>query len=376
MSTVQAPIVFSFFAGSGFLDLGFEKSNFDVRFVNEFHKPFMAAYKYSRECMGLPSPKYGHHCDSIEDFIYGEKQLLLKNLVETAKKESLVGFIGGPPCPDFSVAGKQEGAIGKNGKLSRVYFELIIKNEPDFFLFENVKGLWRTVKHREFYDEMKNMLEDAGYLLTDRLTNSIEFGAPQDRDRILLFGIHKSKLPKKYTSQSLEKDFYWERNIRFNKAHVLNKALWPTTEIYVENSERSFPVELNDLEELTVEYWFKKNNVDQHPNAHSFFKPKNGLPKFQSIQEGDSSKKSFKRLHRYRYSPTVAYGNNEVHLHPYKSRRLSAAEALAIQTLPAEFHLPQAMTLSNMFKTIGNGVPYLAAKGIAETIYHYLLNIK
>ena len=45
--------IFSFFSGSGFLDLGFETNGFDVEFVNEFHPAFMNAYKYSREKMGL-----------------------------------------------------------------------------------------------------------------------------------------------------------------------------------------------------------------------------------------------------------------------------------------------------------------------------------
>ncbi len=90
------------------------------------------------------------------------------------------------------------------------------------------------------------------------------------------------------------------------------------------------------------------------------------------IDEGDDSKKSYKRLHRWRYSPTVAYGNNEVHLHPYKTRRLSAAEALSLQTLPKEFELPPEMTLTDKFKTIGNGVPFMLSSGIAKTIHDYL----
>ena len=92
----------------------------------------------------------------------------------------------------------------------------------------------------------------------------------------------------------------------------------------------------------------------------------------KSIDEGDVSKKSYKRLHRWRYSPTAAYGNNEVHLHPYKVRRISASEALAIQSLPKEFDLPPEMSLSDMFKTIGNGVPYLLSKALADTIRDYL----
>ncbi|MFH4643319.1 MULTISPECIES: DNA cytosine methyltransferase [Vibrio harveyi group] len=368
--SANQPIIFSFFSGSGFLDLGFEKSGFDVRFVNEFHKPFLDAYIYSRKVMELPEPKYGHFLGSIEDFVTDDKAPELSNYVKDAKADSLVGFIGGPPCPDFSVAGKNKGSEGENGKLSRVYIDAIIKNQPDFFLFENVKGLWRTVKHRAFYDEMKLRLEDAGYILTDRLTNSIEYGVPQDRDRILLFGIHESHVGN-ISSEQLNEEFDWEAKIKFDSKIVLNKDIWPRQEAYAQDSKKVCPASLTEFQELTVEHWFKKNDVYNHPNAKHHFKPQS-MHRFQTILEGDDSKKSFKRLHRWRYSPTAAYGNNEVHLHPYKDRRISAAESLAIQSLPKEFCFPPTMTLSDMFKTIGNGVPYLAAEGLAQTIRRYL----
>ena len=102
-----------------------------------------------------------------------------------------------------------------------------------------------------------------------------------------------------------------------------------------------------------------------------YFEPRS-TTRFNTIQEGDVSKKSFKRLHRWRYSPTAAYGNNEVHLHPYKARRISVSEALAIQSLPKEFVLPKTLSKSEMFKTIGNGVPYLMSKAIAHSIKAFL----
>ena len=98
------------------------------------------------------------------------------------------------------------------------------------------------------------------------------------------------------------------------------------------------------------------------------FKPKAGLKRFLTVDEGDDSRKSYKRLHRYRYSPTACYGNNEVHLHPTEARRISVAEALAIQTAPKEFALPHTMTLTAAFKTIGNGVPVIMAEGLAKMI--------
>jgi DNA (cytosine-5)-methyltransferase 1 len=45
---------------------------------------------------------------------------------------------------------------------------------------------------------------------------------------------------------------------------------------------------------------------------------------------------------------------------------------LAIQTLPANYILPPDITLTDAFKTIGNGVPFVAAHGVAETIYDYI----
>ncbi len=102
------------------------------------------------------------------------------------------------------------------------------------------------------------------------------------------------------------------------------------------------------------------------------FKPRAGLTKFQTISEGDVSKKSYKRLHRFRYSPTACYGNNEVHIHPTEPRRITAAEALSIQSLPKNFILPPEMSLTDKFKTIGNGVPFLLSKAIAHSIYDFL----
>lgn len=321
--------------------------------------------------MNHAEPLYEHHLGSIDEFLIGPQKKRLKQYLTDAKKDGLVGFIGGPPCPDFSVAGKNRGRDGDHGKLTESYINSIIMFKPDFFLVENVKGLLTNKKHSLFYKEMKEKLASAGYLLTDRLTNCIEVGCPQDRDRILLFGIKQSKV-KRGQRAKLTQNFNWNAYLTFDSSVILDKSSWPTTTPYTPDGVLPVPNYLHEREELTIEHWFRKNDVYNHPNAKHHFKPKSGLPKMQTIAEGDVSGKSFKRLHRWRYSPTAAYGNNEVHLHPYKSRRLTASEALAIQSLPKEFELPQDMTLSNMFKTIGNGVPFLMSEAIAKTIRDFL----
>lgn len=362
--------IFSFFSGCGFLDLGFEKSGYEIVLVNEYFSPFLDAYKYARKKMDIPSPAYGYWNTDINSFLSENKDTLRNYITDARKDKSVIGFIGGPPCPDFSIAGKNKGKEGENGKLSRSYVNLIIEMQPDFFLFENVKGLWKTARHRHFFEELKADLSEAGYALTNRLTNALEYGAPQDRDRILLIGIKKKLLSDRCFENNMIINFPWEKHQKF----VLNdvkQLSWPTT------SPFSSDISLGEglPKELTVQHWLEANHVDTHPNGQDYFKPRSGLKRMQTVSEGDVSKKSYKRLHRWRYSPTVAYGNNEVHLHPYKTRRISVAEALALQSLPEEFVLPPDMSLSNKFKTVGNGVPYLLAYGIATTLREYINDV-
>lgn len=368
--------IFSFFAGAGFLDLGFEMSgHYNVVYVNEYHKAFNDIYRHARVKMGISKPIYGNHVEDITSLLETDKMADLKKKIEESRKQALTGFIGGPPCPDFSVAGKNKGKKGENGKLSGTYAEIICRTLPDFFLFENVKGLYRTTKHRKFFEQLKNKFKRAGYNLTEQLINSLEFGAPQDRERIILVGIHRNvvnALDLKTKGKCLE-GFDWDKNKLYSKKEIAS-ANWPRETEYCEDKLLDMPSGI--LEKLTVEYWWRKNDVLHHPNAKMYFKPKAGLVRFQTIAEGDDKKKCFKRLHRWRYSPTAAYGNNEVHIHPYKSRRISVAEALAIQSLPKEFEIPDGISLSDAFKTIGNGVPYMAALGIAHNIYDYISHSK
>jgi DNA (cytosine-5)-methyltransferase 1 len=373
------PKIISFFAGSGFLDLGFELSGFDIVYVNEINPSFMEAYRYSRQKLNLPLPEYGYYDreeGDVNKLTEGEQALRLWSLIQDARRSTdIIGFIGGPPCPDFSIGGKNKGSEGDQGKLSACYIELICKHKPDFFLFENVKGLWKTQKHRIFLETLKYKLKQSGYILCERLINAIEYGVPQDRDRIIIIGFRENLIkdmgikidnPKKVIPEGI---FPWENNILYPRHEVFSYP-WPSIEPFIEDSDLGCPDAI--VPELTVEYWFKKNDVLKHPNSQHHFRPRAGIKRFASVAEGDDSRKSYKRLHRWRYSPTACYGNNEVHLHPYKVRRISVAEALAIQSLPKNFVLPDKMSLTNMFKTIGNGVPFLASKAIAQSIIDFL----
>jgi DNA (cytosine-5)-methyltransferase 1 len=93
-------------------------------------------------------------------------------------------IIGGPPCQDFSQAGKRNEDNGR-GDLTVAYAQLIATMKPKYFLMENVD---RIVKTGKFSQAMK-IWKEAGYGLTPRLLDASYCGVPQKRKRFVVLGI-------------------------------------------------------------------------------------------------------------------------------------------------------------------------------------------
>jgi DNA (cytosine-5)-methyltransferase 1 len=369
------PPILSFFTGAGFLDLGFTMAGFPVIWRNEVCKEFIEGFEYGMDSVGLKHK--GANNSSIVDL--GPNQIA-KEAFNGLGKVSEFGIVGGPPCPDFSVGGKNRGHTGERGKLSLVYINRILELQPTFFLFENVPGLLRTSKHRQFLSHLISLLSKQ-YLVDLRVVNALDYGVPQDRERVILVGFRKSWLCRKYgipqknmgnynellslmlTKPSIKLNavgwFPWEKGRKYTNA----KALFQWPELNPFGNALIMPSGLpSDL--MVGPLICDQNALAILKNSDDIFQPYS--KKFNVIFEGDVSRKSFKRLHRWRYSPAAAYGNNEVHLHPCLPRRLSVREAMRIQTVPDEYALPEDMTLSSKFKTIGNGVPVHLAAALAS----------
>lgn len=215
--------IFSFFSGIGILDLAFEKNGYNIVFVNEYDNLFIESYRYARMQMNLRAPIYGYRNDSAERYARRRgKKNLLALIAQEREKGNLVGFIGGPPCPDFSVAGKNAGVDGENGRLTKIYFDIICRCHPDFFLFENVKGLVKTEKHRAFYKEMMMKVQANDYVIAENVLNALAYGVPQFRERVFMVGIHK----KIYQNEPNTLIFKWDKHALFNTENVLIRT-WP-----------------------------------------------------------------------------------------------------------------------------------------------------
>jgi len=84
--------LFSFFSGSGFLDLGFESSGYNIEFINEIHEPFVQAYLFSRSSLGIP---YAGEVfsDDVIMLTSGKPKNYLKAMIKEARRDQVQYYV-------------------------------------------------------------------------------------------------------------------------------------------------------------------------------------------------------------------------------------------------------------------------------------------
>lgn len=364
----KIPIV-SFFTGGGFLDMGFEEAGFDVVFTNEFDKDFVVLYESGMKGWGEKRGSGKEYKITSPDSIVSLSTEFIEKEAFPEGKPALWGIIGGPPCQDFSINGNLKGFEGVRGKMTVIFFNKIRKMKPAFFLMENVTGLLKCKDHLTRLDTIiKNHCKE-DYYLARFVLNALEYGVPQFRERVFMVGVKKTL----FKPPVLENSFF---DLQFEMRPPLypdarKKYHWPDMNEFgaVITCPLDVPVELC-VEHCLIKPEDREKGV---ANIDECFALKGDAEARRLIREGDTHRPSFKRLHRYRYSPTTCYGNNEVHLHPYENRRLSVREALRIQGVDDSYALPAKPGLSKKFKMTGNGVPVPLARMVAESLRDFVV---
>lgn len=92
-------------------------------------------------------------------------------------------IIGGPPCQDFSSAGKRDENGGRAG-LTTSYAKIVTAIRPRMFVMENVE---RAIKTRTYRNALR-LFKEAGYNLAVAILDASLCGAPQARKRIVVVG--------------------------------------------------------------------------------------------------------------------------------------------------------------------------------------------
>jgi DNA (cytosine-5)-methyltransferase 1 len=160
--------VLSLYCGCGGLDYGFEN-----------HKAYEIVRAYDFDQYAVDTYNLNYPGDKAQKM---DVSHLLEDDFDLGFKPDVI--LGGPPCQDFSSAGKRE--IGERANQTMVFCDSVRKLKPKFFIMENVTNL-KSVG-RVIFDEMKMRLRDAGYGLSVMTIRMWEYGVPQTRTRLVILG--------------------------------------------------------------------------------------------------------------------------------------------------------------------------------------------
>ena len=354
----------SFFTGAMGLDIGLKKAGIDVILACE-------SEKFIRETIKLNNPKL----KVLEDInLYTPEQI--KKAAGLKKNEKVDLIVGGPPCQAFSTAGKRLSINENRGIVFIKFLEVIKKLKPTYFVIENVRGLLsvplKHVPHRKRKGKLKpreekggtlkfilDYLNKCGYKVSFNLYNSANFGTPQVRERIVIVGNKKEKLPYLSPTHS-EHGNYGLKSWNTFKSAV--KGLHNINHDFVK-----FP-------EYRIKY-YKKIKEGQNWKSLPISLQKEALG--SSYFAGGGKTGFLRRLGWNKPSPTLVTDPTMPATdlaHPELNRPLSIQEYKRIQEFPDDWKL--SGSLRNQYKQIGNAVPVSLGKAIGKLIVNHALRKK
>jgi len=153
------------FSGCGGMSLGFRNAGFEIVAAFDNWKPAVEVYK----------DNFNH---PIYDFDLGNEES--KEFIKELNPNLI---IGGPPCQDFSSAGKRDDTLGR-ADLTISYAEIVRAVRPQYFVMENVE----RIKKSRILKEAVKTLKSAGYGISMDVLDASYCGVPQARKRFFMVG--------------------------------------------------------------------------------------------------------------------------------------------------------------------------------------------
>jgi len=322
--------------------------------------------------------------DSVLNIPIGGKnnKIIFDKIDSLAKGEQIDLVVGGPPCQAYSLVGRARDKDGmKNDPrnfLYKEYAKFLKKYNPKVFVFENVMGLI-TADGGKYFKNMRTYFKRIGYELDYTIQKSEDFGVLQKRRRIILIGWQKgldfkypefAKIENNFIIKNILSDL---KKLKPGEQNNITKYSGNTTD-YLDKFELRNGVDFvtqhvarphndRDLEiyKIAIKKW-KKNERLKYPDLPIELKT-------------HKNEKSF--LDRYKVVDANGFAHTMVaHIakdgHHYiypdikQVRSLSVREAARIQSFPDDFFFEGGRSAA--FRQIGNAVPPLMAKEIANKI--------
>ena len=350
----------SFFTGAMGLDLGLKKAGIDIILACENEK-------FIRETIQTNNPKL----KVLEDINNYSAQDIRK-AAGLSKNEKIDLIVGGPPCQAFSTAGKRLSVNENRGVVFFKYLELIKQLDPTYFVIENVRGLLsvplKHIPHSNRKDKLKpveekggtllsilNYLKKCGYKVSFNLYSSANFGTPQIRERVVIIGNKKDKLPYLTPTHSENGEHGLKPWVTFKMAA---KGLHN-----IKHDHVNFPKD-------RLKY-YKKLKEGQNWKNLSVSLQKEALG--NSYFAGGGKTGFLRRLGWNKPSPTLVTDPTMPATdlaHPELDRPLSIQEYKRIQEFPDNWTL--SGSLRNQYKQIGNAVPVSLGHAIGKLIINHM----
>lgn len=157
--------VVDLFCGAGGMSLGLKMAGFEV----------IKAYDSWPVAVSTYRDNIGDHAEVVD----------LTNLIEVVPEICRIApdlICGGPPCQDYSVAGRRE--EGRNASMTLGFTIAVVSSRPEWFLMENVVQAARS----ETWSQARAMLVKAGYGLSEVKLTASHYGIPQNRRRFFVVG--------------------------------------------------------------------------------------------------------------------------------------------------------------------------------------------
>lgn len=391
--------VIDLFAGAGGLSEGFRRHKFDIVAHIEMDKDAAYTLKTREAYYYCKKNNLNYYNEYLKGTISRDElykkipQKILDKVInkeinkdtiyeifeeidKKIKNNHIKGIIGGPPCQAYSIAGRSRKKNMDNDPrnyLYKFYLKFIEKYTPDFYVFENVQGIF-SAKNGSIFEDIKNNMHRLGYTFEYKLLNSNDFGVIQDRKRVIIIG-YKEKLKLHYptfTKSKLKfniKDLF--EDLPFLSAGEINNNYIRGTNDCLKKLKIR-----NDKWNILTYNQARKVNINDKKIYQICIKNSNmkykDLPtKLIKHNNKECFSDRFKVVDYYKPCQTmVAHISKDGHhyIHPdiKQCRSITVREAARIQSFPDDYYFESSRT--SAFKQIGNAVPVFMADQIAKKI--------
>ncbi len=340
------------FAGVGGLSYGFSiLEEFEIIMANEIETDISKAYSLNHPDVNMIN------CDINK---------LTDEMIKEAIGDNVIDVVvGGPPCQSYSTLGKRQ--MDDRANLFLQYKRVLGIIKPRAFVFENVTGILSMDKGTLFNNIQKEF-EELGYQLKYKILNAVDYGVPQQRERVILVG------------------FLRENNFEYPKAThgdglipyvTLKDAIGDLPVLCSGQEKKAYVLDANN-EFLK----FVRENTTTELSEHKA--PKNGehlIKIMQTLKDGQSKDdlpedmrpksgygNTYAKLWWEKPSTTItrnfACPSSSRCIHPRDSRAMSIREGARLQSFPDDYQFYGSDGMKRL--EIGNAVPPLLSMAIAK----------